>query len=374
MNEKDDYYEILGVEKNATEQQIKNSYRKLALQFHPDRNPGNQKAAEQFKKISIAYAVLSDPNKRRQYDLSGPSGALVDFEGIDISEMGGIGRVFGALFSKLGVPIPTQIGPKVLSQARSLCEGTQTDAKFTVLQEGVQYDGSVSKQEADFFKITMQPQWQKNGLMIICRSAQMSKFKLVIFDKEGGVRIIQESNKRKGCTAAEIFFVPFNRVNLSEFIPMKFYMEDKETPLPFHLLDTLEVVGAHALEERDHFLCVYGDNWLKGVRYQLKFVPLNDSATSAECIRELTSTEELLVKKKSEMSKFQVEYTEAVKKYKEVVERLKSENEEINALLKKREQTYDALEKESIAPFVEAKQGKYVSPTHSNKGFLSSWF
>lgn len=94
----------------------------------------------------------------------------------------------------------------------------------------------------------------------------------------------QESNKRKGCTVAEIFFVPFNRANLSEFIPMKFYMEDKETPLPFHLLDTLEVVGAHTLEQRDHFLCVYGDNWIKDVRYQLKFIPLNDSPISIECV------------------------------------------------------------------------------------------
>uniref|UniRef100_A0A0R3RXZ4 J domain-containing protein n=1 Tax=Elaeophora elaphi TaxID=1147741 RepID=A0A0R3RXZ4_9BILA len=366
-----DYYEILGVEKNATEQQIKNSYRKLALKFHPDRNPGDQKAAEQFKKISIAYAVLSDPNKRRQYDLSGPSGALVDFEGIDISEMGGVGRVFGALFSKLGVPIPTQIGPKVLSQARSLCEGTPTDAKYTVLKEGVPYDGSVGKQEADFFKITMQPEWEKNGLMVICRSIQMSKFKLVLFDKEGGVRIIQESNKRKGCTVAEIFFVPFNRANLSEFIPMKFYMEDKETPLPFHLLDTLEVVGAHTLERRDHFLCVYGDNWIKDVRYQLKFVPLNDSPVSLECVRDLTTTEETLIKKKSEMSKFQVEYTETMKKYKEVVDRLKNETEEINSLLKKRDCVYDALEKESMAQFVASK---HLSPTHSSKGLFSSWF
>ncbi|VDN00184.1 unnamed protein product [Thelazia callipaeda] len=92
-DDKIDYYEILGVDKNATEQQIKNNYKKLALKFHPDRNPGDHNAAEQFKKMSIAYAVLSDPNKRRQYDLSGPSGALVDFEGLDISEMGGLGMI-----------------------------------------------------------------------------------------------------------------------------------------------------------------------------------------------------------------------------------------------------------------------------------------
>lgn len=60
------------------------------------------------------------------------------------------GRVFGALFSKLGVPIPTQIGPKVLSQARSLCEGMPTDAKYNVLKEGIPYDGSVGKQVSKF--------------------------------------------------------------------------------------------------------------------------------------------------------------------------------------------------------------------------------
>ncbi|VDM47619.1 unnamed protein product [Toxocara canis] len=367
---KDDYYEVLGVPKNATEQQIKNNYRKLALQYHPDRNPGDQKAAEQFKKISIAYAVLSDPNKRRQYDLSGPSGAIVDFEGVDISEMGGVGRVFGALFSKLGVPIPTQIVPKVLAQARSLCEGTPCDAKYSVLEEGIQYDGSIGKQEAAFFKVTMKRQWEKHGLMIICRSAQMSKFKLVLFDKDGGVRIIQESNKRKGCTVAELFFVPFNRANLSEFIPMKFYMEDKETPLSFHLLDTLETVGAHTLEDRDHFLCVYGDNWIKDVRYQLKLLPLSGSADSMQFVNEIKSTEEVLVRKKTEMSQFQIEYAEAEKKYKEAVERLKRESEEITGLLKKREQAYDGLEKESMAPYA----GKQISPSHSGKGLFSSWF
>ncbi|MHB8908330.1 MAG: DnaJ C-terminal domain-containing protein [Syntrophales bacterium] len=64
----DDYYKILGVEKNAEPEDIKKAYRKLALKFHPDRNPNNREAEEKFKKISEAYAVLSDSEKRKQYD------------------------------------------------------------------------------------------------------------------------------------------------------------------------------------------------------------------------------------------------------------------------------------------------------------------
>jgi curved DNA-binding protein len=64
----DDYYKILGVEKNADTEEIKKAYRKLALKYHPDRNPNNPVAEEKFKKISEAYAVLSDSGKRKQYD------------------------------------------------------------------------------------------------------------------------------------------------------------------------------------------------------------------------------------------------------------------------------------------------------------------
>lgn len=65
---REDYYQILGINTNATQQQIKNAYRRLALQYHPDRNRDNPGAAETMKKINEAYAVLSDPAKRRQYD------------------------------------------------------------------------------------------------------------------------------------------------------------------------------------------------------------------------------------------------------------------------------------------------------------------
>ena len=71
MPQEEDYYKLLGVSKNATDAEIKKAYRKMAIQYHPDKNPGNKEAEEKFKKISQAYEVLSDKNKRAQYDQFG---------------------------------------------------------------------------------------------------------------------------------------------------------------------------------------------------------------------------------------------------------------------------------------------------------------
>lgn len=69
-----DFYQVLGVAKTASQDEIKKAYRKLAMQYHPDRNPGNKEAEEKFKEASGAYQVLSDENKRRQYDQFGHAG------------------------------------------------------------------------------------------------------------------------------------------------------------------------------------------------------------------------------------------------------------------------------------------------------------
>jgi curved DNA-binding protein len=89
-----DYYKALGLKKGATPEEIKKAYRKLALKYHPDKNPGNKEAEEKFKEINEAYAVLSDPQKKEQYDQFGSSGFHQRYSQEDIFKGFDVGDIF----------------------------------------------------------------------------------------------------------------------------------------------------------------------------------------------------------------------------------------------------------------------------------------
>ena len=108
MAEKRDYYEVLGVSKNATEDEIKKAYRQTAKKYHPDLNPGNKEAEEKFKEANEAYEVLSDPQKKARYDQFGHAGVDPNYgAGAQGGAYGGAGFDFdlgdiSAIFSAEG--------------------------------------------------------------------------------------------------------------------------------------------------------------------------------------------------------------------------------------------------------------------------------
>ena len=119
MAEKRDYYEVLGVEKTASAEEIKKAYRKKAIQYHPDKNPGDKEAEEKFKEAAEAYEVLSDPQKRQRYDQFGMAGmgGAGGFSGGGMS-MEDIFTHFGDIFEGAGFDLG-DIGNMFMGGGRS---------------------------------------------------------------------------------------------------------------------------------------------------------------------------------------------------------------------------------------------------------------
>ncbi len=143
MAEKRDYYEVLGVDRNATDDELKRAYRKLAKKYHPDMNPGDKEAEEKFKEATEAYGILSDPDKRKQYDQfghaafeGGAGGGAGGFGGFDFGDMGDIfGDLFGGMFGGGGRTSGANNGPRRGASLRAVIHISFEEAVFGCTKE-----------------------------------------------------------------------------------------------------------------------------------------------------------------------------------------------------------------------------------------------
>lgn len=159
MAEKRDYYEVLGVGKNASDSELKSAYRKLAKKYHPDTNPGDKEAEAKFKEASEAYAVLSDADKRRQYDQFGHSAfeggaggaGGFDFSGMDMGDI--FGDIFGDFFgggrssrSRSNGPMKGQnVRVSVRINFKEACFGVEKEIDIVLKEECKSCHGSGAK-------------------------------------------------------------------------------------------------------------------------------------------------------------------------------------------------------------------------------------
>eukprot|EP00752_Nemacystus_decipiens_P007263 g6501.t1 len=315
-----DFYVLLGVSRSSTEKEINTAYKKLAMKYHPDKTRGDEAAAEKFKEIATAYAVLSDPNRRRQYDLSGgdEEAKSADYTPMDMEGIGSMGRVVGALIGKLGVPIQTSIAQSSLSEA-------------------------VTEEMA------------RDGLVLRCMSTNKSRFKLVLFDNAGKARFQEESSTtsaREGYTMCSLLFAPYEVSNVADTINIP-GLKGEEAPPIFHRLDLFQVTRRQ-LEAGDHLVGVYGDNWLRAASFSLMAIPLSARATEEQA--SVVSVDAQLVAQREQLKAFKPEYLEAKAKWEATLGKLEELTTHTTELVRAREVVYDQLVGASLSAYAASEE------------------
>ncbi|KAI3744582.1 hypothetical protein L1987_57666 [Smallanthus sonchifolius] len=331
-----DPYEVLGVSRNSTDQEIKSAYRKLALKYHPDKNANDPKASDMFNEITFSYNILSDPDKRHQYDTAGFE--AVDKGGqdleLDLSSLGAMNTMFAAIFSKLGVPIKTTVSATLLEEALN---GSVIVEPIALAQPVVR---KVEKQCAHFYSVTITEQEAQAGLVCRVQSADKSKFKLLYFDQEenGGLNLaLQEDCAKTGkVTSAGMYFLGFPVYRLDRPSNSVAAAKDPDAAF-FKKLDGFQPCEINEIKAGVHTFAVYGDNFFKSVSYTIEVICTASFVQEKESLRE---AEAQILSKRFELSKFESEYKEVLAQFTEMTSRYAQEMQEIDDLLKQRNEIH----------------------------------
>ncbi|CAA3031463.1 Hypothetical predicted protein [Olea europaea subsp. europaea] len=360
-----DPYEMLCVSRDSSDQEIKSAYRKLALKYHPDKNACNAEASELFKEVACSYSILSDPEKRRQYDSAGFQ--ALDVEGmdmeIDLSSLGTVNTMLVALFSKLGVPIKTTISTNVLKEALS---GT---VRVRPLPVGTSVSGKVEKQSAHFFGVIINEEQAEAGIVVRVTSSVQSKFKhaytckyklgtkgcntldrqLVYFEQEaneGYGQVLQEDSEKTGkVTSAGMYFLHFQVYKMDSMLAMA-----KDTKATFFKrLEGLQPCEVLQLKTGAHIFAVYGDNFFKPAVYTIEALC---AKSYEDTTHKLRGIEAQIWRKRYELCQFETEYRTALSRYQEVINRYVQAKQSVDELLKRRDNIHSSFTVARSVPYV----------------------